>query len=212
MKSTTVWRTDGNISWQLYRTQIFPATQKTEAQCSARCICQFTCLQPLRLLKSTQIQSGFWTALKQRLSREMFTTNRVFRVNCSNEFRTRKIASSCKTFVSRRLTKGFCYWNYIVFVSTTSMVFQSFSKETLPGLDESSFLAFALSKIKTTETILAIKTEGEAQELTSSFLIQMWSSDSRLCLSLGSCSCWFGNSSLTVTDLEILHRYLPLGE
>lgn len=103
---------------------------------------------------------------------------------------------------------------------------QESSNETLPGLDESNFLAFALpgtTKKKTSkkklkqknnhpEITLAMRIEAEAQELRSSFLKETWSSDSRLCLSLGVSSLWIGNSSLTVIDLEIRPRYLPFEE
>ena len=181
MESTIVWRTDGDPSWKLCRTLIFPVSQKTEAQSSL--LDTFTCSQAYRLC-------SFQTALKFSLDSEQGSRIgflkksspqiRACRVICLNEFRTRKIESSCKTFVSRRLTKAFCYWNDTMFVSRTSMVFQESSSETLPGLNESNFLLFALSKIKRKETVFAIKTEAEAQEPRSSFLTQTWSSDSRL--------------------------------
>lgn len=97
-------------------------------------------------------------------------------------------------------------------LSWTSVVFQESSNETLPGLSESDFLALALSKINKKRNYISNQNRSKSTGIEKIFSY----TDMVLRFQTMSQFGWLfplvWNSTLTVTDLEILYRYLTLGE
>lgn len=92
------------------------------------------------------------------------------------------------------------------------MVFQESSNETLPGLSESNFLALALSKINKKRNYISNQNRSKSTGIEKLFSY----TDMVLRFQTMSQFGWLfplvWNSTLKGIDLEILYRYLTLGE
>lgn len=97
-------------------------------------------------------------------------------------------------------------------LSWRSVVFQESSNETLPGFSESDFLALALSKINKRKNFISNQNRSKSTRIEKIFSY----TDMVLRFQTMSQFEWLfpliWNFTLTVIDLEILYRYLTLGE
>lgn len=92
------------------------------------------------------------------------------------------------------------------------MVFQESSNETLPGLSESNFLGLALNKINKKRNYISNQNRSKSTGIEKLFSYTDMVLRFQTMSQFGSLFSLAWNSTLTIIDLEILYRYLTLGE